>query len=334
MMPHKGILVISLDFELYWGVRDKIALDQYSRNLLGVRSVIPRLLDIFGEYGIHATWAVVGLLACDDLNELVGYLPKSLPAYINKNLSPYEDLLRIGKCEMEDFFHYGASLIRLIFNNKGQELGSHTFGHYYCMEDGQDIDAFREDLIAAVNLFDKKYDVKIRSLIFPRNQIREDYIGVCIEQGIVAYRGNQKNWLYKARKDMDETILIRFLRVLDSYINIFGHATYHISLPDPGWPLNIMASRFLRPYSRNIALLEKVRMRRILNDLTFAARNHEIYHLWWHPHNFGRDIEGNIKFLRKILDHYLMLNKQFGFSCMNMSEVAEWIVSKRTLANN
>src|SRR5262245_13071649 len=61
--PAFGALVISLDFELHWGVRDKRPVDgSYRENLLGAREAIPRMLDLFEEFGIAATWATVGFL--------------------------------------------------------------------------------------------------------------------------------------------------------------------------------------------------------------------------------------------------------------------------------
>ena len=33
-----------------------------------------------------------------------------------------------------------------------------------------------------------------------------------------------------------------------------------------------------------------------------AARERRIYHLWWHPHNFGADIEESMAILRVDLD--------------------------------
>ncbi|RME25825.1 MAG: hypothetical protein D6798_08055, partial [Deltaproteobacteria bacterium] len=54
-----GALVVSLDFELFWGMRDKVSLQRYRRQILGGRAAIPRLLDLFVAHGIHATWATV-----------------------------------------------------------------------------------------------------------------------------------------------------------------------------------------------------------------------------------------------------------------------------------
>ena len=52
--------IISLDFELKWGVLEFD--ERYNKNLLVARQVIPKILTLFKEYQIKATWAVVGLL--------------------------------------------------------------------------------------------------------------------------------------------------------------------------------------------------------------------------------------------------------------------------------
>ena len=65
-----GILVVSLDFELFWGVRDKKAISDYGANILRVRTVVPRLLALFEKYEVHVTWATVGFLFFSTYNEL------------------------------------------------------------------------------------------------------------------------------------------------------------------------------------------------------------------------------------------------------------------------
>jgi peptidoglycan/xylan/chitin deacetylase (PgdA/CDA1 family) len=88
MLKNKGMLVISLDFELHWGVRDKRRIEDYRENLLGARAVIPRLLDLFARYDIHATWAAVGFLFFRNRTELMRGLPTEIPQSTNKKLSP------------------------------------------------------------------------------------------------------------------------------------------------------------------------------------------------------------------------------------------------------
>lgn len=55
-----GRFVISLDLELLWGVRDHADKDSYGANVLGARDAVPRILELFAENGVHATWATVG----------------------------------------------------------------------------------------------------------------------------------------------------------------------------------------------------------------------------------------------------------------------------------
>ena len=45
-----GTLVISLDLELYWGMRDIISIDDYQKHLVGVRQAIPAILELFKKY--------------------------------------------------------------------------------------------------------------------------------------------------------------------------------------------------------------------------------------------------------------------------------------------
>src|SRR5262249_53926370 len=103
-----GTLVISLDFELYWGVRDLGPLAGYRDNLLGVRQAVPALLRLFDEFQIHVTWATVGFLFFDNKRELEQALPppELRPRYVNAALSPYEHLARIGADETEDPYHF------------------------------------------------------------------------------------------------------------------------------------------------------------------------------------------------------------------------------------
>ena len=82
----KGIFTISLDFELYWGVRDHRTIESYGQNIRNVHSIVPRLLDLFQQYGIHCTWATVGFLFFNNKKELVSFLPDIRPAYLKKEL--------------------------------------------------------------------------------------------------------------------------------------------------------------------------------------------------------------------------------------------------------
>jgi len=322
MTGNKGTFVISLDFELSWGVRDRHRMGAYQDNLMGARSAIPLILKLFDAYNIHATWATVGLLFFENYHEMMKNLPEKRPVYADERLSPYPTIHEIGRDEREDPFHYARSLIKMIASFPHQEIGSHTFSHYYCLEKGQDLSAFRNDLKEALRVA-KKNDLSITSLVFPKNQVNEDYLTVCREMGITAYRGNTPHWIYHKRNGKRGEMVKKVFRFLDSYISISSHNCYSAHSISSSFPYNFTASRFLRPCSNGLKLLDGVRLHRITSSLTYAAQRGLIYHLWWHPHNFGRNIQKNIDLLQKILDHYATLHMQNGMESLNMKEVAQ-----------
>ena len=143
-----GKFVISLDFEIHWGVRDAVTLKEYEKNLLGVQEVIPQILNLFEKHKIQATFATVGFLFFETKKDLLNNLPGRKPVYHNANLSPYNHLNAVGENEKVDPFHFANKLIKQIAD-KGQEIGSHSFSHYYCLEKGQTAEDFKEDVQAA-----------------------------------------------------------------------------------------------------------------------------------------------------------------------------------------
>ena len=69
--------------------------------------------------------------------------------------------------------------------------------------------------------------------------------------------------------------------------------------------------------------MEGFRLRRMKKEMTSAAKKKKIYHLWWHPHNFGKDMDKNFTILEKLLAHYRALNKKYNMQSRSMGEVCE-----------
>ena len=319
MKLENGAFTISLDLELYWGVRDKHTLDQYREHLIGERKAIHELLNIFCEYGIHATWAAVGFLFLRNTEQLKENLPHNKPNYSNQKLSSYKYIE--NNEELEAVFHFAPDVIELIRKNEGQEIGTHTFCHYYCLEEGQTLSDFAEDLDMAVKIAQGD-NLSIKSLVFPKNQWNQDYLKVLPPLGVLSYRGTETSWIYQTSKDADQKGFLRGLRFLDSYLNLSGHHTYDFQDCTSKSPFNFPSSRFLRPFSNKLELFEGLRLKRITEAMDDAAVKKKIFHLWWHPHNFGVNTERNIEFLRKILEHYKELQQKYGFSSLNMGELS------------
>jgi len=74
-----GKFVVSLDFELMWGVRDIKDKKTYGNNIIGVHKVIPKLLEVFRKYDIKATFSTVGLLFFESKQELLANIPEIKP---------------------------------------------------------------------------------------------------------------------------------------------------------------------------------------------------------------------------------------------------------------
>jgi Polysaccharide deacetylase len=323
-LPHRhrvpGTLIISLDFELHWGVRDVKTVGQYRENLLGVRLAVPAMLATFAEHEIHATWATVGFLFFNRRSDLMCALPVERPQYKDPRLSAYAEIEGIGEDEDRDPFHFGRKLLEQIRSSPHQEIGTHTFSHYHCLEPKQSLTAFRADLAAAEQAA-ARFGVVLKSIVFPRNQYDNDHLRVCGEFGLKAFRGNPQSWYYRPRIEVEQTFAVRAARLLDSYWNLSSHNAY--TLPDAtgDLPINVPASRFLRPYNSRVPGAQVLQERRIKHDLTYAARHGLAYHLWWHPHNFGMNLRRNIGMLQRILAHVRTLGQRYGMQSKNMAEI-------------
>ena len=172
-----GKLVISLDFELLWGVRDVHTKDSYGANILGVWDSLPLTIDLFNKYDVKATFATVGFLFASSKEELTHFIPEKVPSYANSNFSPYTSHIDDLDDEGEKKYHFAPELIEEIKKHPQHEIGTHTFSHYYCLEEGQSIDEFRNDLEAAIEIA-RKEEIQLKSLVFPRNQFNQEYIEI------------------------------------------------------------------------------------------------------------------------------------------------------------
>jgi hypothetical protein len=334
MMTNNGRFIISLDYELYWGVRDLLPLAYYREHMSQEREIVPKLLELFDQNKIYSTWAVVGFMFAETFEELANGLPDLKPGYKNAKLSPYPYLAsaKLGDGASEDPDHFSCDLIKAISRTKYQRVATHTFSHYYCLEEGQTREQFREDLSAAIRIAKNK-NVKIESIVFPRNQCNPAYIGVLKELGIRSYRGNPSHWIHRSGYSDRDFFLKRALRLLDTYINLSGHNSFSMAAMRAIEPVNLQASHFLRPYSRKLHVLEPLRLRRILSSMTYAAKHGLIYHLWSHPYNFSRDEEKNMGAMKRIISHYHMLHRKYGMQSTNMEELSDQTLERASMGN-
>lgn len=281
-------VVISLDFELRWGVHHNYGLDfsGYRANIEGVTPVVPVLLEVFTARGIRATWATVGALACEGWDEYFARAPAP-PRYRDATLSvkrEYADLDPDGQ------LHFAPALVRRIVESAGQELGTHTFSHLYLREDGITAADVAADLAAVEALYRSRFAIAPVSLVFPRNQ--PAFLEVVRASSIRISRGNPGPWYYECEDLRQDGPLSQMLKLKDS-INPYCR------LAAPLAEDMTLASLFLR---LNLPpLLWSAHVQRVRRELDQLAPG-EIFHIWFHPHNLGRDSARRLARLTQVAD--------------------------------
>lgn len=312
-----GTLMVSLDFELFWGMLDVCTLDDYRENVLGGRKAIPELLKLFQTYDIHATWAAVGFLFGENYEDLRQFFPEQIPDYADNRLDPYPQFREIGKNEEEAPCFYGASLIREIAAVPGQEIGSHTFCHYYCREKGQTREQFAADMRAAKAIA-KARGFDVTSVILPRNQCEPYYTEVLRETGFNAYRDEENDWIHEKIKFRP---LLRLLRLADVYLPLTGQGGFVPQNENGIW--NLAGSRMYKPIFKPLIFLEGLKLHRIKRQMLHAAKHGLVFHLWWHPHNVGVRTEEHLAQLEEIFRYYRELQEKYGMQSLNMGEMVK-----------
>jgi len=312
-----GTLIVSLDFELFWGMLDQCALEDYQDNVLGGRKAIPQLLELFGKHDIHATWATVGFLFAENYEEAAAFFPKDRPTYRDERLDPYRFFETLGKTEEEAPCFYAPSLVRLVAQTPGQEIGSHTFCHYYCREEGQTLQQFAADMRAA-RAMGEKHGYELTSVILPRNQCEPEYTEVLRQCGFTAYRDEENDWIHEKIKFRP---LLRALRLADVYLPLTGQGGYTPKFENGIW--NLVGSRMYKPFFPALRFLEGWKLRRIKRQMLHAAKKGLTFHLWWHPHNIGVETQIHLKQLEEIFSWYDQLKETYGMRSLNMREAAQ-----------
>lgn len=324
-MSKKGSLVISLDYELMWGCCEWTTPEQYGQtNIANVPEVIDCMVGMFDKYGVKATFATVGMIMHKDKKELLMNMPKLLPSYDNPQCSPYADQYIEHVKDEYAALYFSPETVRRLNANPLVEVATHTYCHYYCWEKGQTIEQFEADLEQAVRVA-KSLNIELSSIVFPKNMVSDDYLMVCNKHGIKTYRGNALKF-FDEPKTRIESIKNKACRLLDAYFNIGGYTSIpYAQIKKKSGVLNVAASRMLRPYSPKLSMLEGLRLRRIKKEMIYAAKHGEMYHLWWHPHNFGNNMEQNLGFLEAILKCYADCKKKYGMLSCTMSKVEQLI---------
>lgn len=291
-----GVFTISLDTELAWGTFDKGNVKRYEEAYRNTPEVIDRLCELFDEYEIPATWAIVSHLLedCDGdhsdrtspdfewIDDWFAELPCATG--MDKELWYAPWLLdRIQECETE------------------QEIGLHGSTHMPLGADGCTRQCAKEEIEAAVKTL-RSHGVDPKSFVFPRNDI--GHLDVLREYGIEAYRGKDARWYERASvpdvvkpplRFADEAARLQPPVVdpveRDGLVEVPGSQVFRPS--HDGWQYT--------PGESSVARAKK--------GLERAARTGGVFHLWLHPFNLGFNLARDTNRIDRILDRASYLNK-------------------------
>lgn len=313
---HGPSLVISLDFEMFWGVLDSQSVADYAPRVAGEWTAIPRILKLFRTYGIRATWATVGMIMCRNHRQWADVRPLEQPGYRNAACNAY---LASDLAATHPRLFFGRPLVESILDTPGQELGSHSYSHFYCGEPGATPHQFAADL-ECVRTLAQDLKVDLRSFVFPRNMVLPEYLAPLRGAGFKVWRGNPSHPLFRAGHLPPGGLAGRAMRLVDAWLPLTGSNL--AAVDSQGWGVDVPASHFLRPWSASLSALEPLRLRRITRAMTEAARRGAAFHLWWHPHNFGLNQDQNLAFLEQVLRHFQSLHDAHGMTSRCMGDFA------------
>lgn len=318
-------LIVSLDFEMRWGVQDRLQDDpnKYKDNLLSVRKNVPWILDIFKERNIKATWASVGALACKDWDEFYQHKPDLLPNYKDQQKHYVNNYNK--SIDPQGSMHFADDLIKMILSTPGQELGMHTFGHIYGTEEHVTYDEFAADLVANINIFFNKFGVTPQSLVYPRNQVI--YETKLIQDGLISsFRGNESSDRYSAKSQREKKYWNRALALLDAINPLISYA-HSIERASES---NIQSSAMLRIHMNSF--IRKLHLYKLKTNILNLGSD-DYYHIWFHPHNIGKSLKRKDDFV-KFFDFLGDLISKGKVCSDNMESFSKFLVTKKKNENN
>jgi peptidoglycan/xylan/chitin deacetylase (PgdA/CDA1 family) len=320
----RGIFTISIDFELIWGTLDHSGPSKYRRACETERRLIDRLLSLFEEHEISATWCILGHLFLDKCKLKSG---AKHPEIIRPRHSwCREDWFAHDPCATETTapLFYAKSLVEKIAACKvPQDIGCHTFSHIIFGDAGCSRAAAESEVRACVQLA-KEFDIAMRSFAFPRNSV--GHLDVLRGYGFTCYRGPEPVW-------HEKTSMPSFVKRLGRLWEVLTIASPPIVVPeytDSGlW--NIPGSMIYFPMKGWRSLIPLAwRTRRAFKGLESAARDKRIFHLWFHPTNLSDRPDVMFQGLAQILEKATCMRRRGDLAIRSMTEVARLQEDART----
>jgi peptidoglycan/xylan/chitin deacetylase (PgdA/CDA1 family) len=311
----RGVFTISIDFELIWGTLDLFGPDRFRRACeIERKEIIDRLLDLFVEFEVSATWCVLGHLFLERCLTSNGKHPEIVRPVHSWHPNDWFEH-DPGGLEGNDSLFLGRSLVgKIIACPIPQEIGGHSFSHVIFGDSGCSRETAKSELAALVKAA-SEMGIAMRSFAFPRNEV--GHLDALKEYGFDCYRGPERNWYESKNWPAPVKRLCHLWDVITA-------ATPAVALPeitDAGlW--NIPASMIYFPMHglrRYIPI--STRVTRAVKGLEAASRRKRVFHLWFHPTNLADQTDAMFSGLRRILGHACVLRARGDIEILSMKSL-------------
>jgi hypothetical protein len=291
----RGIFTISLDFELIWGTFDKPKHTRFRRLCVIEREeVIDRLLELFLQYRVSATWCTVGHLFLDPAwDGGVHSTGADAPIFYGRDLVD-----KIQRCAVP------------------QEIGSHTFTHKV-FDDPSCTRAIADEELAACTKAARDIGIQMTSFVFPRNRIA--HLDLLPQHGFTAFRGQDERWYARTGK---RRWFHRAGHLMDVFCATTPPAVMPVRREEGVW--EIPGSMLFTPsHGLRRIIPAAARVHRARKGLTSAADSKKVFHLWFHPTDLVVRRNAMFEGLRQILEYACELREAGRISILPMSSIAE-----------
>jgi len=280
-----GYFLFSIDTELGWGFfdYDYARTSLFSQDGSRERRTIERLLDVFDEFGIIATWAITGHLfykKCEEC-EICPILEWE---------GKYHSFKEIYKTYNP--LWYGADIIETLLTRQTRhEIGFHGYTHQIFDKNKMSAEQTRIE-IQEWQRVSSRFGITPLTVIFPRNVV--GYLDIFNESGFVCYRGKEiQPDAYKLQ------IVGKLIKHLDQIFSISKPHIYNVSECENEGLVNLSFSQEFFGFNRKIELLldtlhlTNIRLRRMVSAVRTAATEKKVFHVCAHPWEFRteKDIE-------------------------------------------
>lgn len=298
-----GSVVISVDAELGWGFHDFS--DRPDGQIEAGRTGWRHLLDLFDEFRIPATWAVVGHLFLDECDGVHAEHPTP-PEWFEHEREEWRS---------RPEFRFGGELIEDLLNaDVDHDIGSHTFSHVLFDEDWVTPRVVNAELEMAIEVA-KRHGVDYDSFVFPRNIVgfREQLA----EHDFTAYRGHMPGGIRWTASKLAGLVAPSRTRVVDPYVDECGL----VNVPPSLYLFGIEGPA--RAAIESVWTDPIVQLTR--NGIDRAILEDGMFHMWLHPNNLTA--EQDIRRMRAILEHIDERRNDSEVTVETMADVAERVRS-------